>query len=235
MPRITVAGGREVQVNQFPPTCPRCSRTVHPDCIGAVPVRSITGGQRGDAIVALEFEAAFQCPGCHQLCVGTYASQNRSSRNSYEVTYALANVVPRRLVQSQFPEEIGSLSESFTRIYGQAEQAEQLGLDEIAGPRYRKALEFLVKDFCVGHLKVSRDVVAKKLLGACISDHIDNDDIRDCARRAAWLGNDETHYERRWTSQDISDLKQLVQLTQSWILLALRTARYRESMPEGRS
>ena len=45
------------------------------------------------------------------------------------------------------------------------------------------------------------------VLGTVIADYLDEPNIRDSAERAAWLGNDETHYLRRWEEQDIQDLK----------------------------
>ncbi len=41
--------------------------------------------------------------------------------------------------------------------------------------------------------------------------------VRQCAERAIWLGNDETHYERRWMGKDLQDLKVLTKLTVNWI------------------
>jgi hypothetical protein len=37
------------------------------------------------------------------------------------------------------------------------------------------------------------------------------------ASRAAWLGNDETHYLRTWEDKDLTDLKKLIELTVQWI------------------
>lgn len=36
-----------------------------------------------------------------------------------------------------------------------------------------------------------------------------------------WLGNDETHYVRRWEEKDLSDLKRLISMTVSWIDLVM--------------
>ena len=47
----------------------------------------------------------------------------------------------------QFHGEISELSENFVEIYGQSQVAENQGLNKICGVGYRKALEFLIKDF----------------------------------------------------------------------------------------
>jgi hypothetical protein len=50
--------------------------------------------------------------------------------------------------------------------------------------------------------------------------------VKECAKRAAWLGNDETHYTRKWETKDVSDLKLLVKLTVNWIDNVLLTEKY---------
>jgi hypothetical protein len=56
--------------------------------------------------------------------------------------------------------------------------------------------------------------------------------IKDCARRAAWLGNDETHYYRIWEDKDLKDLKLLLQLTLHWIEDECATKKAVKDMPE---
>ena len=51
--------------------------------------------------------------------------------------------------------------------------------------------------------------------------------------RAAWLGNDEVHYVRKWQDKDIEDLKRLIRLTEAWVLHSLLTDDYLADMPEG--
>ena len=69
------------------------------------------------------------------------------------------------------------------------------------------------------------------LLGTCIDRYVDDANVKECARRAAWLGNDETHYTRRWEDKDIADLKTLVRLTTNWVENALLTQQYLQQMP----
>jgi hypothetical protein len=67
---------------------------------------------------------------------------------------------------------------------------------------------------------------------AVISEHIDDANIKASAARAAWLGNDETHYERRWTDKHIKDLKALIAVTESWVNTHLLTQQYLSAMPD---
>ena len=52
-----------------------------------------------------------------------------------------------------------------------------------------------------------------------------------CASRATWLGNDETHYIKKWPDKDLSDLKKLIDLTLHWISADILTRELELSMP----
>ena len=58
--------------------------------------------------------------------------------------------------------------------------------------------------------------------------------IKEVAKRAAWLGNDETHYVRIWEEKDVSDLKQLINLTVRWIENEIETRQLLENMPDSK-
>ena len=76
--------------------------------------------------------------------------------------------------------------------------------------------------------------VRKEFLGACISNRVEDINVKECAKRAAWLGNDETHYVRKWEDKDIRDLKTLIELTMSWIRSSVLTKQYLTEMEKGR-
>ena len=99
---------------------------------------------------------------------------------------------------------------------------------------FRKALEFLVKDYLISKEadRARHEDIKRKLLGACIADDVADDRIKTVAARAAWLGNDETHYVRRWQDHDITDLKRLIDLTVKWIEMELETEEALASMPK---
>ena len=81
---------------------------------------------------------------------------------------------------------------------------------------YRKALEFLIKDYLISLHLDKEEEFRKAALGNCINK-IDNSSIKELARRATWLGNDETHYIRKWEDRDIHDLKNLIDLSYQYI------------------
>jgi hypothetical protein len=71
-------------------------------------------------------------------------------------------------------------------------------------------------------------------LGTCISGYVTDQNFQACAQRATWLGNDETHYTRKWETKDVKDLKILVKLTVNWIDNVLLTKKYVEEMEAGK-
>jgi hypothetical protein len=58
--------------------------------------------------------------------------------------------------------------------------------------------------------------------------------VKQMARRAAWLGNDETHYSRKWEDKDLHDLKKVLELTMDWISMEELTKSVIAEMPEGK-
>jgi hypothetical protein len=129
------------------------------------------------------------------------------------------------------PDEIRRLSPVFTAVYTQALAAEASGFDQLTGIGLRKALEFLVKDFAIGEHPDDAAAIQGKFLGTCIDEYLADPNLQGCAKRATWLGNDETHYVRKWEDRDIQDLKLLIRLTMNWAENVLLTQRYEREMP----
>lgn len=76
--------------------------------------------------------------------------------------------------------------------------------------------------------------IKKKFLGKCVQEDVENTRVKEIARRAAWLGNDETHYVRVWEEKDVNVLKQLIELTVHWIEDEIASNRLLAEMPEPR-
>jgi hypothetical protein len=145
--------------------------------------------------------------------------------------YELGYIEPYTIIEIEYSASIKTCSPMFIKIYNQANVAEIKGLDEIAGVGYRKSIEFLIKDYIISKNE-NEETIKSTSLGNCIKKYIDDPKIRVCAERATWLGNDETHYIRKWTNKDISDLKTLIKITTNWIESSLLTEEYLKAMPE---
>ncbi|MFH0953063.1 MAG: hypothetical protein V1873_01905 [Verrucomicrobiota bacterium] len=215
-----------ISINKFPDTCPACQTSVKP--------QPIIGHylSEGDH----KIRVSFICPAddCKEMFIAAYNTRSTSVQN------AMCNLVETTILRAAnavtFPDAVAKLSPVFCTTYNQSLVAEENGLDQIAGPGYRKSLEFLIKDFII-HYKFRSDAskaaaVAKAFLATCIEQFIDEDRIKHCAKRAAWLGNDETHYTRKWEEKDLRDLKALVNMTVNWIDLVIQSDEYLKAMPE---
>ncbi|EHP50428.1 DUF4145 domain-containing protein [Clostridium perfringens] len=166
------------------------------------------------------------CPECDEMFIIHYSYKGDGMQGYYEVN----KIFPKRAENIKFDDKIQEVSEAFVKIYNQAKIAEANDLDEIAGMGYRKALEFLIKDYLIHKNSEIKGDIEGKLLGKCINENVENPKIKKMAKGASWLGNDETHYIRKWKDKDINDLKKMIDLTVYWIAYELKTEEYEEIM-----
>lgn len=132
-----------------------------------------------------------------------------------------------------FSEIINTISPRFSIIYNEAFAAEQMNLMEICGVGYRKALEFLIKDYVMeGKGEDEQERIKQMLLGPCIEAYVTDLNVKNVSKRAVWIGNDETHYVRKWENKDVQDLKVLIRLTIRWIEQEKETAALLLDMPD---
>jgi hypothetical protein len=200
-----------------------------------------------------------KCPFCHKavtpnLHFGYYYTENQivvltSCPNDYCLSGFLS-YYQKQLVEGKwyfnftgrvsqgthmaryFPEIIREISPSFVTIYNQASVAENHELTEICGVGFRKALEFLIKDYAIRHHPKEQDKIEKLMLGPCIEKYVNDARIKSVSKRAVWLGNDETHYIRKWEGKNLEDMKKLIDLTIHWIEMEQLTASFESEMPE---
>lgn len=113
----------------------------------------------------------------------------------------------------QFSDPIQTISPGFCAIYAEAAAAEAGELTQICGLGYGKALEFIVKDYSKRENPSHHSEIERCSLSRCIKDFVRDSSIRDSAELATWLRNDEAHYQRKYVTKDVSDLKKLIALT----------------------
>ena len=206
----------------LPSTCPICHKGIEPRVLQSGYLRSAT-----------ELAVCLRCPRleCASAFIAFFSRQAGGAVFNGLFTHA----APLAVQKSERSGYIEQASPAFCDIFDQAYAAEQYGLLEICGVGYRKALEFLIKDYLIYRLNEPDDAKAehikKKLLGKTISEDIKDERIAKVAARATWLGNDETHYVRKWTDRDVSDLKSLIRLTTRWIEMELETEETLKVMP----
>jgi hypothetical protein len=215
---ITINGNRQnVTVDSFPDKCGLCHKNVNPVFIAGQFVK-------GDHL-SLLMESAFQCTNnqCNSLIIGYF------TRNSSSGTFILDKHGPIIPKGKEFNPEIKDVSPNFVEIYSQSLYAEETGLSLISGIGYRKALEFLIKDYLIFIDNENQDAILIMPLGQCINK-LENYNIKEMAKRATWIGNDEAHYVRKWGDKDLQDLKKLIEVVVYFIAMDVSSKKYLEEM-----
>jgi hypothetical protein len=204
-----------IEIDKYPDTCPIC----HHKNIPTEHYHTNKGIE--------EAQICFQCTNerCQSVFIGYYRKTGQGSR------LTLVNLRPIEFLEELFPKTINECSPMFVKIYNQALHAESMEFNEISGVGFRKAIEYLIKDYLIYAIPERKEEILKMFLGKCIKELIDDTRIKTCAERAVWLGNDETHYIRQWSDKDINDLKTLIRITINWIESSLLTEEYLQSMP----
>jgi hypothetical protein len=199
---------------QYPDECPICHHYSEIQLVRADEVLNHT-------MVQVVYQCAFTA--CKSYFIGYYGPKPQKELKSLKPIMSDASI---------FSDTISKLSPTFMSIFLEAEQAAQLGLAQIAGPGYRKAFEFLIKDYAKSLAPDKSEQIERTFSGKVVTDFITDPRIHNVAKRTLWLGNDESHYLRKWTSHDIDDLITLVKLTVNWIEIDQLSRHYSESMPE---
>lgn len=207
----------KISVNE-PEECPCCKHSLKPSVL----YKDLIANNNSE----LSLYAMYLCTHCYTPFICKFSNLIKSPNSSSDYTYfssTLALIEPNIFQATNFNNCIVELSPDFVTIYNQSSEAEHLNLDQIAGIGYRKALEFLIKDFLIKHENKDEKKVKSTALGSCIDTMIDNPQLKLVASRATWLGNDQTHYEQKYFDKDISDLKRLIELSVHWISMIYLT------------
>ena len=192
-------GTGSLDIDKYPNKCPICHHAIAP--------KYIAGIISGDKTLDL----SFQCTNCNNMFIGKY-----SDPHQYR-TFYLNRVWPIVPQIAKFEKEIEEISPTFVKIYNQAIYAEGNSLDQLTGIGLRKSLEYLIKDFLISQEENDEETIKNSSLSQCINNFINDNNLVEISKRATWLGNDETHYIRKWEDKDIKDLKILIKLTVNWI------------------
>ena len=163
------------------------------------------------------FITAWTCS--NQICQKVFLALYKRINNQFVFTRFL-NGLPKG---PDWPKPIAELKDGnpkeasqpgqtkFIKTYLQSLEAENNGLDEIAGMGYRKAIEYLVKDWAIKTKPEEKVEIEKLWLGQVITNYYDGD-LKEILARATWLGNDQAHYNKLFEDYNISILKELIEL-----------------------
>lgn len=202
---------------EYPDKCPICHHYSEIQVIKTF----VEPNQSGVQVV---FQCAFT--ECKSFFIGYYPPKPQKE---------LKALKPQKPEIAVIPESIKELSPTFVSIYEEAEEALHLGLTQIAGPGYRKAFEFLIKDYAKSLKPEDAERIEGLFSGNVVNEFITDPRIQSVAKRALWLGNDETHYLKKWTQHDLNDLITLIRLAINWIEIERLSDAYSEEMPDSRA
>lgn len=198
-----------------PDVCPQCKKALKPQML----FESTFQDQKN----AWYLVHLYLCNSCYRPFIAVYScAETGTIVNSGHLFKArLLQVEPQQYQERSFEKTIKDLSPQFVKIYNQAWESETRNMDELAGIGYRKAMEFLIKDYCIHKNPDAQDEIKALPLGQCISRFIDSAQIKTLATRATWIGNDETHYIRKHEDRDIQDMKRFIDAAVHFISMDL--------------
>ena len=210
------SNGGQHSITELPNKCPFCHNSITPGILFGYSYNNY-------------LDVFMNCPDnkCHRAFVAYYKFSSGSSLTTYLNQTSLGT-----LTIKSFSDKIDAISSSFVTIYNQSFASEQQNLTEICGVGYRKALEFLIKDYSILNNPSDKDKIEKMYLSNVIENYVNDSRINTVSKRAVWIGNDETHYIRKWEGKNLEDLKKLIDLTLHWIEMEALTASFEKEMPE---
>lgn len=189
---------------EYPSVCPMCHKSGDPSYLSSYYI--------DDEHTSPNLFVHFFCQNCERTFLGNYyigPYYDKTEFESFEPIY--------RVEEREFSKHIKALSPDFCSIYNQAYASQQYRLNDISGMAYRKALEFLVKDYAIFLHPDDKEAIIKAPLSQCINNYIDNGKIKHLAVASAWIGNDETHYERKQQEYNVDDLIEFINAIVSFI------------------
>lgn len=176
---------------ELPSKCPHCGKAIFPNHLYSLRVNGVDNNN----IVSI-----YLCASCCNFIFTSNVTYGRDVCKCIEI-------YPPIIENTLMSQSISNLSPAFCKIYNQAATAEKNGLDEISGIGYRKALEFLIKDFSIHRYPDDKENIEKLPLSTCINKYCENSKLKTLATACVWLGNDETHYIRKHEEYSVSELK----------------------------
>ncbi|HTI03064.1 MAG TPA: hypothetical protein VL752_19120 [Acidisoma sp.] len=215
MPSVfNLAGIGQVTIDRRPDMCPVCHTRITPNVM--------TGGI-GGRVYDGSLTVVFICPSdaCREYFLGYYEKRNGQ--------YGFLTCRPKETAVPTLPDFVVRISANYCDMYQECYRAEAEGLRQVAGFGYRKALEFLIKDYVVSRRPEDRAAIEATPLATCIETYVGDANVRDVGRRAVWLGQDGA--QRAWTEKDLRDLKSVIELVLRWIETEYLTEELLKTMP----
>lgn len=206
----TARSGDSVRFScEYPNRCPMCNDSILPNNIIEYANYEIK-----------YLSIMFECPSCGKSFITEYKfSGNYLSRQGFDYEELdMIGSYPNNFIPKIFDNRINDLSPQFCDIYNQSLKAELNQMSDISGMGFRKSLEFLIKDYCIKKNSSIKEEDIKGLpLSQVIENYVESDKIKKLAKASSWIGNDETHYIRKWSNKNVDDLKKFIESIVAYI------------------
>jgi hypothetical protein len=144
--RAKGGGTLEIFFDHYPDSCPVCHT--------AVDIKPyIAEGNLFPHDENRYLQIIFRCPrfSCGTHFIVQYEAPRSLERfgDRYQRSFFRKQIFPNIPKGLDIPKQVSDISRRFVAIANQANAAEAHSLDDVAGMGYRKALEFLIKDYCI--------------------------------------------------------------------------------------
>ncbi|WP_338843010.1 hypothetical protein WEU39_06440 [Pediococcus pentosaceus] len=201
----------------LPRRCSFCSAIFQKDNLNIL-AEGYTSNSGGSIAEHGYYFLLVKCSFCESLITDIFSiTSNKSNRDRLN-TFAPRYRQLKRNKAISYEPHIAELSPKFVSIYDQAFDAESKGLDELSGMGYRKALEFLIKDFLIHKYPDKKANIERNVLGKVIGDYFGEfPRLQKLAKAANWIGTDATHFVPKYADQDIQAMKNYIYAAQTFI------------------
>ena len=198
-----------------PRTCHHCDKGIDPIVVNKFMYRFYD---------LYNIVVTYKCPCCEQIFFAIYQHNPASMILGDKIMYF--DIVGGHKEKRDFSEEITALSPNFVSNYNDAYFAEQSGCKDIVGIGYRRAFEFLIKDFAIKYNPEEETQIKNMNLTQCVEKYISDGEMKELLLRASWIGNDFAHYESKHSDVSIGDLKNLILLAADSITNCIKKKQY---------
>lgn len=180
---------------KIPTVCPHCSSSLQPII-------------KDNKLLTFSEESLLVISYVGNCCnIPFYATYKYSNSQA-----SLLDIYPH-LKSIALPDKIKELSPRFANLYEQSYSAEQNDCIELAGSGYRNSIEILIKDFAINKLKAPENEVCKMSLYDAIGIYLTEVNLETSAADVIRvLGNDYTHYQRKYNDIDFIVVKKYLEI-----------------------
>lgn len=185
-------------------TCPICHVAVVPKILHGYYIKNeFSRGYPYHVYIAMF------CVNCRRVFIAEYDATVSTIHPTSLSAQIFRGLYPTEVKEKEFSPAVKDLSPMFVTTYNQSEAVYNAKLEEVAGCGYRKSIEYLIKDYLCHKHPEGREAIKNEFLGNSIK-RIDDRRIKTLAERAAWIGNDETHYAKKHDDLDIKDMLRFI-------------------------